>query len=224
VALPTYDKKDLIPKGFEEEYEEKDGKFVPIDRSAALTKALAEERKAREAAEATARKAAKEAAEAAAKAAGEKAGLSSTELEAGYRRVREAAEQERDLALKERDEARSENRRIKLVEVVKSEFRKHGALDKRTEDFWKMHGDEFDLTADGKPMVKAEPGKPLDKHVQSILKQRPEWVQGTKAAGGGAGGTTSPSLTSGGSGPGGKVTFEDLVKNPATAIAQANES
>lgn len=218
MALPTFKTKAEIPKGFEDEYEEQDGEWRPLDHTAKLSKALKEEREAREAAEGVARKAAKEAADAAAKAQAVAAGMTDEKLKALYASVEENIRKENEPKLKELDGLRAENRKLKLTDVVKGQFRTAGALPAKLDDFWKLHGDEFDLTSDGKPMVKAEPGKDIAKHVTAIVKSRPEWVQGTKAAGGGAGGITTPGGGTNGSGP----TFEDLVKSPGNVIAHAN--
>ena len=215
MSLPTFKKREDIPKGFEDEYEERDGEWVGIDRTSKLQKSLDAEREKREAAEKVAKKAAKEAADATARGAG----ATATELELAYKRIEDNIRTEYADKVAELDTLRAENQDLALTNVVKERFRGLGALKHRVDDFLTLHGKEFALSADKKPIVKAEPGKDIDKHIQSIMKQRPEWVQGTKATGGGAGGLTT---TPAGSGPAGAVTFEDTVKNPAAAIAQAN--
>ena len=122
--------------------------------------------------------------------------------------------------LKELETVSRENRDFKLKNVVTEMFKGSGAQPKRVEDFWKLHGDEFDLTSDGKPMVKAEPGKDVLKHVQTITKARNEWTVGTKASGGGAGGSTGTQQQI--NGTIGGVTFEDIVKNPRVGLEVAN--
>jgi hypothetical protein len=215
MPLPSFDKQSDIPKGFEEEYEEQDGKWVPIDRSAKLKKALDEERSKREAAERAAAKAAAEATKSQAIAAG----MTEEEFRKRYSSIEENIRKEYEPKVKEAEQLAAENRALKLTNVVRQMFKDTGAAKGRESDFWKLHGDEFDLSADGKPIVRAEPGKDVAKHVGAICKQRPEWMQGTRATGGGAGGLPNAPV---GSGPAGAVTFEDLVKNPAAAIAQAN--
>jgi hypothetical protein len=222
MPLPTFKSKAEIPKGFEDEYEEIDGEWKPIDHSSKLSKALKEERERREAAEVTARKASKEAAESSAKAAAHAAGMTSEDLKKAYDKIEASIRAEYDPQLKEAEGLKLENRKLKLTDVVKGQFRALGALDNKLDDFWKLHGDEFDLTADGKPMVKSEPGKDVAKHVAGIMKGRGEWVKGTKASGGGAGGTQQVVTTPTGSGANGVMTFDDVLKNPAAAVAQAN--
>jgi len=217
--LPSFAKREDIPKGFEDEYEEQDGKWVPIDRTSRLQKTLDEERTAREKAERVAAKAAREAAEMTARRDASASGMSEEEFRKRYAAVEANIRAEYEPKIKEAETLAVENRTLKLTNVVKQLFKDHGAVKGRPDDFWKLHGDEFELSTDGKPIVKAEPGKDVAKHVATICKQRPEWIQGTKASGGGAGGLTT---TPAGSGPAGAVTFEDTVKNPAAAIAQAN--
>lgn len=221
MSLPTFKAKAEIPKGFEDEYEELDGEWKPVDHTTKLAKALKEEREKREAAEATARKASKEAAEAAAKSAANAAGMTSEDLKQAYAKIEKSIRDEYEPQLKEAEGLKSENRKLKLTDVVKGQFRALGALDTKLDDFWKLHGDEFDLTADGKPMVKSEPGKDVAKHVAGIMKGRGEWVKGTKASGGGAAGQHQITPTPG-SGAGGAMVFDDVLKNPTAAIVQAN--
>lgn len=216
MALPTFDKQSDIPKGFESEYEEQDGKWVPIDHAVKLKASLDEERQKREAAERLAKKAAKEAADLGARSAG----ATATELEQAYKRIEANVRAEYDEKVAELDSLRQENQSLALTNVVKERFRSLGALKTRVDDFWTLHGHEFALSADKKPIVKGEPGKDIDKHIQGIMKQRSEWLVGTKASGGGASGSHLSAPI--GSGPGGAPTFEDLLKNPGSGIAHAN--
>lgn len=220
MPLPTFDKKEQIPTGFEDEYEERDGKWAPIDHAGELRKQVAEEKRTREAAEKAAKKAAKELAEANARSAATASGMT----EEAYKKMRESLEKEMrdeyEPKVKGFEELQKENRSLKLDTKVRQMFKQGGALDGKVDDFWKLHGEEFDLTSDGKPMVKNEPGKDVARHVQAILANRKEWVQGTKASGGGSPLTTTTPST--GLRPGG-LTFEDLTKNPSAAIAVANE-
>ena len=222
MALPTFDKREAIPAGFEDEYEERDGKWHPVDHTSKLEAAIKTEREAREKAESVARKAAKDAVDAAAKQRASAGGMTEKELKDLYDSIEANLRAEYDPKLADADKVRAENRALKLDTRVKSLFKDGGALATKIDDFWKLHGDEFDLTADGKPMVKNEPGKDVARHVQGILKTRGEWVQGTKAAGGRSNALPSTTPASG-LNPGG-LSFEDVIKNPATAIAVANES
>jgi hypothetical protein len=219
MALPTFEKQADIPKGFEGEYEEVEGKWAPIDHAAALQKSLKEEREKRDAAEAKMKVAVKAAADAAAEKQAKAAGMTEDDLKKLYAGIEDSLRKEYEPKLTALDAATRENRELKLNNVVKSMFRSAGAVASRIDDFWKLHSEEFDLTSDGKPMVRDEPGKDVAKHIAGIMKNRAEWVAGTKASGSGSGGyqsTTAPQSS-------GPLTFEDLVKNPAAGIAAANE-
>jgi len=221
MALPTFDKREAIPAGFEDEYEERDGKWQPIDHVAPLRSAIKEEREAREKAELVARKAAKDAADLSAKQLASEGGMTAAKLKELYDKIEFNKDEEMKPKLEELERMRAENRELKLDSKVKAMFQKGGALATRIDDFWTLHKPEFDLTTDGKPMVKNEPGKDVERHVQGILKARGEWVQGTKAAGGRSNALPSTTPASG-LNPGG-LSFEDVVKNPGSAIAVANE-
>lgn len=221
MPLPTFEKQDQIPKGFEEEYEESEGKWVPIDRTASLQRALSEEREARKAADALAKKATKEANDLANKKAASSAGLTDKELRDLYDKIESQIREEYEPKVAELETIRGENRAMKLNDRIKQMFTENGALKTRVDDLWKLHGEDFDLTADGKPMVKNEPGKDPVRHVQAILKSRMDWVQGTKGSGGKTfATTTTPTSTPSPNG----LSFEDMVKNPSAAIAIANEA
>lgn len=222
MPMPIFKTQNEIPEGFRDEYEEgQDGAWHPIDNTGKLQKALKEEREAREKAEGLARKAAKDAADAAARTRANAAGMTEKELKELYDSIEANVRAEYEPKLKDAEKLASENRSLKLDTKVKALFKDGGALSGKIDDFWKLHGDEFDLTADGKPMVKNEPGKDVARHVQAILKTRTEWVQGTKASGGRS--NAMPSTTpAGGLNPGG-LSWDDVVKNPAAAIAVANE-
>lgn len=222
MPLPIFDKQADIPKGFEDEYEEREGKWHPVDHLASMRKALAEEKEKREGAEKVAKKAAKEAADAATKKAAAASGMTEEELKKIYDSIEANLRTEYEPKIASAEKLAKENRELKLDSKVKALFKGGGALDAKVDDFWKLHGDEFDLTSDGKPMVKNEPGKDVSRHVQAILKTRSEWVKGTKASGGKDAFSTTTTPNNSDVARGG-LTFEDMVKNPAAAIAVANE-
>lgn len=216
MALPTFKRREDIPSGFEDEYEEVNGEFKPIDHAVKLKKALEEEREKR----LTTEKMLAKAAEASARSEAIASGMTDEEFRKKYKAIEDNIMAEVQPKLKRAEELESKLREATLNNVVKQLFREAGAVKGRHEDFWKMHGDEFDLTADGKPVVKAEPGKDIAKHVAAICKSRPEWMQGTKASGGGAGGSQIVAPT--GSGPNGALSFDDMLKNPGLAVEQGN--
>lgn len=108
---------------------------------------------------------------------------------------------------------KAQNRTLLLDGAIKKLALEKGVLAEKVGDFWKLRGDEFDLTDDGKPMVRGKPGLDPIKHIESLKKLNPEWVAGTKAAGGGAMGTFA--------GAGTGSTFDDKMK-PEDRMAAAH--
>jgi len=126
------------------------------------------------------------------------------------------AEAQADAKYKDQiDEAaklKAQNRALVLDADMKARALKAGVLPTKVDDFWGLRGAEFDLTADGKPMVKATPTLDVDKHLAALLKRNPEWVKGTGANGGGASGGA------GGPGAAGGITYEQIHANPGAVL------
>jgi hypothetical protein len=59
----------------------------------------------------------------------------------------------------------AENRTLKLDNQVKSLFAKAGVRGERADALWKLTADRYDLTADGKPMLKDKPGVEIEKYL-----------------------------------------------------------
>lgn len=215
MSLPTFKKKDEIPKGFEALYEEVDGEWSPKDEDSPLKTKLAEERDKREAAEALTKKTAKEL-----KKLQDMAGNGDEiqkKIDAAVELAVAETRKEFEPVVAEAAKIKAENRDLKLKNVVKEQFAKAGILAERIDDTWKLHGDEFDLTEDGKPVVKGAPKTELSKHVATIVKARPDWVAGTKAGGGGAAGTSA--------GTGGATAAEEVGKvDPTQRLRAAHEA
>lgn len=88
--------------------------------------------------------------------------------------------------LSERDQLKQEIRGLKLDAVVKGLMAKAGARAERIDALFRLSSDRFDLTDDGKPMVK-DATKEVDKFItEDLLKEYPEFFQGTGSSGGGA--------------------------------------
>ncbi len=86
----------------------------------------------------------------------------------------------------ERDQLKSEIRGLKLDSVVKAQMAKAGARAERIDALFRLSSDRFDLTDDGKPMVK-DATKEVDKFIaEDLLKEYPEFFQGSGSSGGGA--------------------------------------
>lgn len=217
MAFPVYDKKEDIPKGFEDEYEERDGKWRLKDQGAALKTALDEERGKREAAEKLAQKASGELADLKTKQSAAEKGVTSEQLEQLRKDVRADLEKEYGPKLKRGEELEAENRRFKLDTQIKKLAGEEGILAERLDDFWTLYGGDYDLTDDGKPMVKGSPGIDPKKRVAEQVKKQPGWKQGSKADGSGLGGDQTTTV------PAGAIDEKALLKDPTAAIAAGNQ-
>ena len=103
-------------------------------------------------------------------------------------RAEAAAEYEKKYGpvLSERDALKSEVRSLKLDSNVKAMMAKAGARAERIDALFTLSRDRFDLTDDGKPMVK-DATKEVDKFIaEDLLKEYPEFFQGSGSSGGGA--------------------------------------
>lgn len=185
MPVETFDTLDAVPEEMRDAaIETKAGKFIVArdPDTSGLTSALEKERKARRDAEKVAKERDARLAELELEAKGTAAGLTSEKLK--EIRAQVAAEFE---PYKSKAEAlAAENRALKLNDRVKAMLAKADFVD--VDAAWKLFGDEFDLTDDGQPIVKAEPGKAIDKHIADLAAAKPYLVKGTQASGGGAGG------------------------------------
>ena len=132
----------------------------------------------------------------------DQAGLSSEEL-AKLRQdvaadIRKQFESNRDAGLEAFSWAREladENRALKLDAVVKAEMAKGGARAERIDALFKLTQERFQLTSDGKPVLRDHPATELSKYVADELRtEYPEFYNGSGSSGGGA----SKSTASGG--------------------------
>lgn len=129
-----------------------------------------------------------------------KEGISSEQLEKLRKEVRDSLETEFSPFKQQAEQLAKENRALKLDNVVKVAMGKAGARSDRIDSLYKLTSDRFDLTDDGKPMVRESPGVEVDKYIGDvILKEYAEWFSGTGSSGGGA------SKSSGGTGGGNRV-------------------
>ncbi len=217
MAYPVYEKKEDIPKGFEGEYEEVDGKWQAKDPAKALKTALDSERETRKVAEKAAEKAANDLRDLETTQAAAKKGVNADQLKQLREDVKGDLDKEYGPKLKKLEDLELENRQLRLDEKVKAMAAKQGVFAERLEDFFKLYGDDFDLTDDGEPMVKGKPGIDPAKRVAEQVKLQPGWVQGSKADGSGTGGDKT-----GGDLGTGKMTEKDLLAHPDRAIAAGN--
>lgn len=122
--------------------------------------------------------------------------------------------------IEERDRLKGENRSLKLDNQVKSQIvgEEIGVRGDRVEQFWSLYKDSFDLTEDGQPVVKANPGQSIKDFCTSVAKKAiPEFFAGTKATGGGGGGGGGGDIKKGTV----TTTADDILRDPSAALAAA---
>jgi hypothetical protein len=195
MPVKSFDKQADIPKGFEDDYEEVEGKWVYKDPATDLKSALDAEKVKREAAEKNAKAAAKALKEKEREGDGATPDQLKKIREEIAAEIRAEVDEENAPKLKAAEALAAENRTLKLDTAVKKLLGDAGIFTE-VDKVWKLHADEFDLSTDGKPVVKAKPTADVAKHVAGIAKQYPHWVKGSQASGGGAAGQQT--VTTGG--------------------------
>lgn len=117
----------------------------------------------------------------------EKNGVTSQELERLRAEVRQHLETEYAPFKTQLDALAKENRALKLDNVVKTVMGKNGVRSERVDDLFRLTADQYDLTDDGKPMLRDKMGLPVETYVKEDLRKAyPEWFEGTGSSGGGA--------------------------------------
>lgn len=229
MPFPTYDKKDAIPAGAEDVYEEQDGKWVPKVPGQADLDALKGTLEKVRGEKKDAEKAAKEAADKAAAAERERDALKTQvgEPEARTKELLEKWEKDKQAAVaaveKERDEARSELRTLRLDDRARAAFVKAGGRPERADAALKLARERLDL-ADDRIVVKDAKGEVTTASVEDywtkeFAKEMPEMFSGTQASGGGGGGNLNA-----GARDGGKLTGDDVLKNPILGFDAGNKA
>lgn len=226
MPFPTFKKKDEIPKGFEAEYEERDGEWhAKVPDVAKLETTLGTVRTE------------KRDAEKRAKDAEDKAGDLQRQLDAAKvtgvdvdKKVAEALDKwnkDKDTAVKavqdQLDAANGELRTLKLDDQLKAVFLKAGGRAEKAAAALELNKKRFDLV-DGKIVMKndkgeVEPGTAEDYFTKNFKTEMPEFYTGTKAAGGGALGGLHNTPT-----PTDATAADALIKNPLQALKDANEA
>jgi RNA-binding protein YhbY len=183
----TYETKDAVPDSQRESaIETKDGKFIVIEDedTTPLKNSIAATRKERDAAKKKAQELEARLAELEQEVNAGKSGITSDKLA----EIRKQAEDKFKTDLEERDRLKAELRSLRLDSSVKSMLAKADVID--PDAAWKILNDEYDLTDDGKPILKADPSADIEKHIASQVKSKyPFLFKGTQASGGGAAGT-----------------------------------
>lgn len=121
------------------------------------------------------------------RAKADKAGITSEQLEKMRAEIRGSLEQDY-VPFKSKAEAlEKEMRSLRLDAVVKGVMAKNGVRADRIDALFRLAADQFDLTDDGKPMLKERMGTSVEKFVaEDLFKQYPEFYQGSGSSGGGA--------------------------------------
>jgi len=200
MAFPTYEKKEDIPKGFEDLYEEKDGKFSPkvaeVPDVTNLNSALASERTRAENEEKARKKAERELAEARRKEAAREGNISDEQL--NKLREEDAARRKTELdpIQTELVETKAKLRKITLSDRVRALGTAAGWLADRADDALEAALKRMDLAegSDTNIVVKDKDGKVTTEKPEDFLKatfkkEKPWLYAGTGARGSGSGGS-----------------------------------
>lgn len=225
MPFPTFEKQSDIPKGFESEYHEVDGKWVAkLPDVNKVEDTLAKVRQEKKDAEKRARESEEIKAELQRKLDAKDA--SGAETDKKVADLLAKWEQDKNAAVKKVQdelEARSaELRQIKLYDKAKSEFLSAGGRPDRAEAALNLKKAMLDL-ADDRIVVKDEKGEVTTESIKdfwgkSFKKEMPEFFAGTKATGGGAGGGAGPNPSMGD-----PSIVEQVIKNPLAVLQAANE-
>lgn len=201
MAFPTYEKKEDIPKGFEDLYEEKDGKFSPkvpeVPDVTKLNTALETERTNAATEKAERVKAENALAALRRKEAAREGNISDEQLtklrdEDALKRKTELEPVQTELL-----ETKAKLRKITLSDRLRTLGTAAGWLPDRIEDAMVLIQPLTDLAegSDSNIVVKGEDGKPTTEKIEDFLKvtfkkKKPWLYKGAGASGGGAGGSS----------------------------------
>jgi hypothetical protein len=225
MPFPTYAKKDAIPAGAEDVYEEKDGQWVPklpdVDGLKTTLEKVRGEKK-------DAEKAAKEAADLRAAAERERDALKTQigDPEGKTKALLEKFDADTKAAVaavqKQLDDATGRLRTLTLDDKAKAAFVKAGGRPDRADAALKLARERLDLAED-RIVVKDVKGDVTTMAVEDywskdFAKEMPEMFTGTMASGGDARGGTG---THGGSGG---LTADQILANPDLALEAANRA
>lgn len=226
MPFPVYDKKDQIPTGADDVYEERDGKWHPVlPDVAAVETTLAKVRDERKDLEKrlkdqeTARATAERERDALRTQVGDPEGKTAELLKKFDTDIAKAVEGKDQ----EIEKLKGRLRVVTLDTTAKEAFLKAGGRPEKAETALKLARERLDL-ADDRPVVKDEKGQvttdTLEKFfTESFKKSEPELYKGTQAGGGGAGG-----INNGGGGASGAPTGEQILAQPGVGFDAANAS
>lgn len=194
MPFPIFDKQADIPKGSEDVYEEKDGKWHPklVDASK-LETTLTKVRDEKDAAEKRAKKAEDERADLERKLTAAGSGDEKDKVTKALAKFDTDLAAEKAKHEKELGETKAQLRTLKLDDAAKAAFIKAGGRPEKADAALKLQKDSLDLADDGRIVVKDAKGVATTETIddywgKTFKKDMPEFFTGTKAAGGGAGG------------------------------------
>jgi len=196
MPLPIFEKQAEIPKGFEEVYEEKDGKWHPkASDTEKLTATLDKVRQEKKAAEKAAKEADEARAELERKLTAASTGEEKDKVNKALAKFDSDLAAEKEKFQKQLDAANAELRTLKLDEKAKQAFLDAGGRPEKADAALKLKKERLDL-ADGRMVVKNDKGEVTTTTIgdfwgKEFKTEMPEFFTGTKASGGGAGGSTT---------------------------------
>lgn len=164
MAMPTFKKREEIPSGFESEYEEKDGEWVPKELTELKNAHERSKEAARLAKEALAEKE-RELADLRKQSKQKASGKTDAEIE----EERKAIEAEKKPLQDALTAAQQELRSLRLDGTVKQMLLKAGADPDALEDLYTVIAPRFDLSESGTPILKDRPTADLKKYIAETL-------------------------------------------------------
>lgn len=186
MPLKAFDTRDAVPEAHRANaIETKDGKFVISEEedTTGLKNSLKAAREERATAERKAKELESRISTLEESIEAGKAGISGDKLT----EIQRKAEEKFQPQLTELEERRKELRELRLDGAVKSLLGKAKAVD--VDAAFKVVGDQFDLTTDGKLIVKADPTADVEKYITGTVVTKHGFLfKGTEADGGGAAG------------------------------------
>ena len=117
----------------------------------------------------------------------EASGITSEQLDKLRVNIRADYEKEYGPLKTQLEELQTDNRTLRLDSKVQTLMAEKGVLSSRVQALYSLEGGAFDLTDDGQPMLRENPGGDIGKFITDNLAQKyPEWFEGSGSSGGGA--------------------------------------
>jgi hypothetical protein len=117
----------------------------------------------------------------------QKSGITGAELDKLKAEVRKQLEEEYTPYRANAEKYAAEIRGLRLDSVVKTEMARAGVKGDRIDALFRLTSSDYDLTEDGKPILKDNIGLEIGKYIrEDVLKLYPEWFEGSGSSGGGA--------------------------------------